>query len=63
MANSSEGARLKYVTHTQTKNTLEIVQKSELVEVKTVFTAYDDSNAIRVYTEVKNISNILQRNA
>ena len=57
MANSSEGNRLRYVSHTQTDTMLEIVQKSELVEVKTVFTAYDDTNAIRIYTEVKNISN------
>lgn len=57
MANSSEGRRLCYVSHTQTDKTLEIVQKCDLVEVKTVFIAYDDTNAIRVYTEVKNVSN------
>lgn len=56
MANSSEGRILRYVSHTQTDNMLEIVQKSDLVEVKTVFFAYEDTNAIRVYTEVKNIS-------
>ena len=56
MANSSEGRRLRYVSHTQTDKTLEIVQKSDLVEVKTAFTAYQDTNAVRVYTEVKNIS-------
>ena len=56
MINSSEGYRLHYISHTQTENTLEIVQKSDLVEVKTLFTAYEDTNAVRVYTEVKNIS-------
>ena len=57
MVNSSEGNRLCYVSHIQTDTMLEIVQKSELLEVKTVFTAYGDTNAIRVYTEVKNVSN------
>lgn len=56
MAGSSEGARLKYVSHAQTDDTLEIVQKTELIETKTVFQAYAGSNALRVYTEVKNIS-------
>ena len=56
MVNSSEGKNLRYVSHTQTANTLEIIQKSELVETKTVFIGYEDSNAVRVYTEVKNIS-------
>ena len=56
MVRSSEGERLSYVSHTKRDNTLEIIQQSELVEVKTVFTAYDDTNAVRAYTEVKNIS-------
>lgn len=56
MANSSEGARLFYVSHTQTENTLTIVQQSEKIQTTTVFETYDDTNAIRVHTEVKNIS-------
>ena len=56
MVHSSEGERLRYVSHTQTDNRLEIVQRSDLVEVKTVFTAYGDTNAISVYTETKNIT-------
>jgi alpha-galactosidase len=56
MSNSSEGARLVYVSHTQTENRLEIVQKSGIVEIKTVLTTYGNTNAIRVYTEVKNIA-------
>ena len=56
MANSSEGCRLEYVSHTLTDHSLEILQKTPLVAVKTVLTAYDDTNAIRAYTEVKNIS-------
>lgn len=56
MINSSEGGRLLYVSHRQSKDTLEIVQASALVEVKTVFTTYADTSAVRIYTEVKNIS-------
>ena len=56
MINSSEGKRLIYVSHQQTDNRLEIVQKSELIETKTVFLAYTDTSTIRIYTEVKNIS-------
>ena len=56
LAKSSEYFRLKYRSHTQTSDRLEIVQVSPLVEVKTVFSVYADTNAIRVYTEVKNIS-------
>lgn len=56
MANSSEGRRLKYVSHLMTDTTLEIVQRSQLIEAKTHFTAYKDTNAIRIYTEIRNIS-------
>ena len=56
MINSSEGARLCYVSHTLDENTLSIVQQSTLVRVETVFTAYDDTNAVRIYTKVTNIS-------
>ena len=56
MIASSEGYRLKYVSHCQAENCLEIVQKSDLVEVKTTFFSFEDTNAIRVFTEVKNIS-------
>lgn len=53
---SSEGCRLRYVSHTITENRLEIVQKSRLVETKTVFVSFPDTNAVSVYTEIKNIS-------
>ena len=56
MVRSSEGERLLYVSHTKHDNTLEVIEQSELVEVKTVFTAYEDTNAVRAYTEVKNIA-------
>ena len=56
MANSSEGNRLRYVSHTQTKDHLEIVQKSDLVQVKTVFNAYMGASSMQIYTEVTNIT-------
>ena len=56
MVKSSEGARLFYHAHTQTENRLEIVQRSKLVEVKSVFEGYADTSAVRIHTEVKNIS-------
>ena len=55
MARSSEGRQFRYVSHTQTENRLEIVQRSALVETKTVFTTYEDTNTVSAYTEVKNI--------
>lgn len=56
MGVSSEGPLLKYVSHCMTENRLEVIQRSELVEVKSVFLSYDDTQTIRTYTEVKNIS-------
>ncbi len=56
MARSSEGRRLRYVSHAQTDKRLVIVQQSELIEAQSVFERYDDTNAIRAYTVVKNIS-------
>ena len=56
MTNSSEGRRLCYVSHEQTENKLTIVQQSDLVEVRSVYEKYDDTNAIRTYTIVKNIA-------
>ncbi|MBQ8689906.1 MAG: alpha-galactosidase [Clostridia bacterium] len=56
MAESSEGARLRYVSHTQSEHELVIVQRSDLVEVTTTLTAYGDCNAVSAFTEVANIS-------
>lgn len=50
MINSSEGLQLKFVSCKEEGNTLEIVQKSPCTEVKTVFTGYEDCDAIRVAT-------------
>lgn len=56
MVNSSERNRLLYVSHSQTENELTIIQRSELVEVAVVFTSYQGTDAVRVHTEVTNIS-------
>ena len=56
MINSSEGSKLKYVSHSESNGKLVIVQKSELVEVTTTFTSFDHCDAFRVKTSVKNIS-------
>ena len=56
MVNSSEGRRLRYVSHLQTDNRLEIVQTSGLVEVKTIFNTYTNTSCLQIHTEVKNIS-------
>jgi len=56
MVNSSEGPKLRYVSHTVDGDKLTIIQRSELVEVTTLFTSFGDCNAFRVKTFVKNIS-------
>lgn len=56
MCVSSEGGKLRYVSHEQKGDSLEIVQRSDLVEVKSVFLSYPDTASIRTYTEVKNLS-------
>ena len=58
MIHTSEGDRLQYVAHELQENRLEIVQRSVLVETKTVFQGYDDTTAVRIYTEIKNISRL-----
>lgn len=56
MIPSSEGGRLVYVSHRVEGDALEIIQRSPVVEVKTVFRGYTDTNAISVFTEVTNIT-------
>ena len=54
MVRSSEGARLRYVSHTLTESTLVIVQQSALIQATT--TLQKIGGAIRICTEVTNIS-------
>lgn len=56
MARSSEADRLVYKSHRVCGNTLTVVQESPNVRCETVFDTYDDTNAIRVHTEVTNIT-------
>lgn len=56
MGASSEGSMFKYVSHQMKEHSLEIIQRSDLVEVKSVFLSYPDTQTIRTYTKVKNIS-------
>lgn len=56
MVKSSEGMGLSYDSHHVEGDTLRIIQRSALVEVETRFTAFDDTNALRVQTLVTNHS-------
>ena len=56
MIPSSEGTRLVYVSHRVEGDTLEVIQRSPVVEVRTVFRGYSDTNAVSVFTEVTNIT-------
>lgn len=53
---SSQWDKLKYVSHKVKDNVLTIIQRSQTVEVNSIYQAYDDTNTIRSYTTVKNIS-------
>lgn len=53
---SSEGGRLKYASHKCDDRKLTIIMRSELIEARVIFDAYADTSAIRVHTEVTNIS-------
>ena len=56
MALSTEWEKLKYISHSQTDDSLAIVLRSEKVEAKVVFNGYADCNTIRVHTEYTNLS-------
>ena len=56
MINSSEGAKLRYVSHEEKDGVLSITQESDLVRVTTTFTNFEDCGAVRIKTAVQNIS-------
>lgn len=56
MFESTEGGRFVYLSHTQTENQLEIIQRSPVLEAKTTFIGYEDCDTVRIYTEVKNLT-------
>ncbi len=53
---SGETGTLRYVTHLANGDTLTLYLQSSLIEANLIFTAYDDTNAFRVQTVVRNIS-------
>lgn len=53
---TSESKLLNYENHEISGDTLVITQKSEKLLVKTYFVTYNDTNAVRVYSEIENIS-------
>lgn len=56
MRGSYETANLRYVEHEIADNTLKIIQRSDIAEVTSQYTKFDDTNAVRVTQTVKNIS-------
>lgn len=56
MVNSSEGRNFQYISHDICGDTLTLCQQSAQVEACTVLKRYDDTNAVRIRTTVKNIS-------
>lgn len=53
----SETDSLRYVSHNIEENALTVTQANERCEVKTYFKAFNDTAAVQIYSEVKNISN------
>lgn len=53
---SAGSCELKYVSHVIDGNILTILQRSDRFEVVSRFESYEDTNAIRVTQEIKNIS-------
>ena len=56
MVCSSEGEKLKYISHNEKDGELTVVQESSLVRVTTVFKKFGDCDAVRIKTYVENIS-------
>lgn len=50
----SESESLRYVSHAIEENALTITQANEYCEVKTRFKAFDDTDAVQIYIEVRN---------
>lgn len=56
LAFSTEWNKWKYVSHEQSENSLKIIIQSEKVQAEVVFLGFDDTNAVRVYSNYTNIS-------
>lgn len=53
----SEFFKMDYVSHEITNQQLTIIQESDKVRITTYFQKYEDTNAIRIFNKIKNISN------
>ncbi len=53
---SSESKKLAYISHEIVGDTLIITQSTDKVQVKTYFQSFENTNALRIYTQVKNVS-------
>ena len=56
MFQSSEWGKLKYIEYSDMGNELTIVQASKLISVTTHFQAYEDTNTIRVWNVITNLT-------
>ena len=52
----SETETLGYVSHVAEEKRLTVMQANELCEVTTVLQAFDDCNAVQIFTKVRNVS-------
>lgn len=57
LASSSEIRSLKYVSHSAGENEFSITQRSNCLEITTYFTYFDDTSAVRIRSEYRNITN------
>ncbi len=56
MSSSAETAKLRYVSHSIDGNVLTLVLASNRVKTTSVFTRYEDTNAIRIQHRIENIT-------
>lgn len=53
---TSESKKFKYVSHELLNDTLVIKQRSDKIEVKTYFQKFENTNALKIYTEATNVT-------
>ncbi|MBQ9132516.1 MAG: alpha-galactosidase [Clostridia bacterium] len=56
MCNSAETRKLRYVEHFIENNVLTLIQQSDIIEITSQITSYEDGNALRFTQTLKNIS-------
>ncbi len=55
ISRSAQTDKFRYVSHTEKGNTLTLIQRSDKVEVKSEYTRYGDTNAVRITQTYRNI--------